>query len=555
MRKTAQVLFFFVVILQSLSSFAFLSHKDSTAVRDTIPIVNIPVGDLSNTRIERNFDSLLSLFYVQNSLKMQDSSRRGANFTVSDLPDSVYINRLKKIPCLVDVSYNDVVKKWIKLYTQRSRVSSEVMLGLMEHYFPIFEEVFDNYGIPLELKYVSIIESALNPKAVSYAGATGIWQFMYGTAKMYSLEINSFIDERRDPYKATEAAAKYFKDLYAIYGDWNLVLAAYNCGPGIVNRAIKRAKGKTNYWDIYPYLPYDTRNYVPAYIAAIYFGHYYKEHNLSPVKIQTQINDTVMVTQKLHLQQVADILGINIEQLRDLNPQYKKDIIPANSKPYALKLPANKASQFAAREQEIYHYKDSLLLTSERNFVSSTSNKKNDSKSKKSSKTSVSNDESDIPEFNPTSVANKTKLIYNVKQGDNYGFIATWYNVSLNELKMWNQTNAKRLQIGQKIIVYVPNNKVSQYKDIDAMTNEQKQEMLNKTAVQNLASANKNYVTTSASIDESFVYYTLKSGDVLPNIVKMYSGVTVRDVMQLNNFSERDVRKLKPGQVIKIKRK
>ena len=230
------------------------------------------------------------------------------------------------------------------------------MLGLSEYYFPMFEEALDRYDLPLELKYLPIIESALNPKALSRAGACGLWQFMYGTGKQMKLEISSFVDDRRDPVKATDAAARYLKSLYGIYGDWHLAIAAYNCGPGNVNRAIRRAGGKTNYWQIYYRLPRETRGYVPAFIAASYVMNYYEAHNLTPQlpEFPTQ-TDTIFVNDYLHFDQIAATLGIEKEQLQALNPKYRRDVVPAKKdRLYSLVLPEDKINEFIDKDTLVF---------------------------------------------------------------------------------------------------------------------------------------------------------------------------------------------------------
>jgi membrane-bound lytic murein transglycosylase D len=241
------------------------------------------------------------------------------------------------------------------MYTQNKKELVGVMIGLSDYYFPLFEEILDLYQLPQEFRFLPIIESALNPRAVSRVGATGLWQFMYGTGRMYKLTINSYVDERRDPIASSHAAARFIKDLYSIYKDWTLVIAAYNCGPGNVNKAIRRAGGKKNYWDIYYYLPRETRGYVPAFIAANYAYYYHKEHNIKPQPINIPLtSDTIMVNQLLHLQQVAEVIGVPINLLRDLNPQYKQDVIPAKDRAFTLKLPADAVGPFIDKEKEIY---------------------------------------------------------------------------------------------------------------------------------------------------------------------------------------------------------
>ena len=256
--------------------------------------------------------------------------------------DSVYIDRLSRIPSIIEMPFNDIVKKYIEAYTGRLRNKVSFMLAAANFYMPMFEEALDTYDLPMELKYLPIIESALNPKALSRQRASGLWQFMLKTSRSYGLETNSLVEERFDPQKSTWAAVRYLKDLFNIYKDWNLVLAAYNCGPGNVNKAIRRAGGSTDYWDLYPFLPKETRGYVPGFIAVNYVMTYYCEHGICPMESQLPaISDTIHINKDLHLQQVASVCNIDIEQLRSLNPQYKKDLIPGNSRVYALRLPNN----------------------------------------------------------------------------------------------------------------------------------------------------------------------------------------------------------------------
>ena len=253
--------------------------------------------------------------------------RRGENVTFQD---SVYLKRLHNLPSEMELSYNSVVRSYIEMYAVRKRDQVSYMLALGDYYFPMFEQALDRYGLPLELKYLPVIESALNPAAVSRAGATGLWQFMLQTGKGYGLEVNSLVDERRYPYKSTDAAVNYLKDLYAIYGDWNLVIAAYNCGPGNVNKAIARNGGKRDYWEIYYSLPRETRGYVPAFIAANYIMNHYADHNICPAHSSslTVALDTVHVNERIHLEQITGVLNIPLEELQRLNPQFRRILIP-----------------------------------------------------------------------------------------------------------------------------------------------------------------------------------------------------------------------------------
>jgi len=323
-----------------------------------------------------DLDSLLNLYMSKTYLGTPgDCEMKNENPTY---PREMYIERLSRIPSVMELAYNNIVQRFIDRYTGRLRYSVSYLLGAANFYIPIFEEALEAYQLPLELKYLPIIESALNPKAVSRAGAAGLWQFMPGTGKQYGLELNSLVDERRDPVKSSYAAARYLRDLYKIFGDWNLVIAAYNCGPENINKAIRRyraAKGRTqedetitaadkDYWQIYPYLPAETRGYVPAFIAANYIMTYYCEHNICPMTTNLPAQtDTIIVHRDVHLEQIAGVIGTNLDLLRSLNPEYRRDIVPGNTKPSPIRLPLADSGKFIDNEDSIYHYRTSELLT------------------------------------------------------------------------------------------------------------------------------------------------------------------------------------------------
>jgi len=485
--------------------------------------------DSIESNFDSNLDSMLNLYYVQEALP-DSFSLEPVTDSIPDFPDSVYIARLAAIPTVINLSYNRIVKNYIDSYAKKRRKSVEVMLGLSEHYFPIFDEIFDYYDIPNEMKYMSIIESALNPRAYSRARALGLWQFMYGTGRMYGLEINSLVDERLDPIKSTHAAARFSRDLYNIYHDWILVIAAYNCGPGNVNRAIRRAGGKTNYWDIYYYLPRETRGHVPAFIAATYLMNYYPEHNLKPVRVEIPIaTDTLHIKESLHLSQVAEVLNIPLKQLQDLNPQYRNNIIPAGKKTYSLCLPNEYTLSFIDYEDSIFTYKDSVFF----NATSLTINP------------ATHNHTVYIPEA-PGS--DYVKLVYTVKSGDNLGYISEWYNVRISDLRYWNNIRRNLIRSGQKLTIYKHKSNADKYRGIDGMTFAQKQARIGKPATttpeQNAPAGNSSGV---------YVMYTVKSGDTLWDIAKLFPGVTDTDIMRLNNIT--DASKIRPGQQLKIKPK
>jgi len=522
-----------------IATFLFFTAYGSMA--STHPTDTIVVNKNESKQIENDLDSLLNLWYVKNSIKSSDVkvlTLPDKEVNIKGISDSVLIARLNAIPSLIELPYNQRIRKYIELYTRRR--SAPVLIGLTDYYFPMFEEILDKYDLPLELKYLPIIESALNPRAVSRAGATGLWQFMYGTGRMFRLEINSFVDDRRDPLKSSYAAAQFLSHLYDMYKDWTLVIAAYNCGPGNVNKAIRRAKGKRDYWDIYPYLPRETRGYVPAFIGAAYMMNYYDKHNIQPIDIKMPVmTDTIMVTKKLHLRQVAEVLKIPIEQVRDLNPQYKKDIIPVTVDPYSLRLPFEYSMAFLDMQDSIYAYKDSIFFNPKRVVITPKKYSKNNYYSASSYKYN----------YKPPSTKNKTKLKYTVKPGDNIGFIADWYNVKVADLKYWNKIGRRNMiRVGQSLEVYVPNKQVYKYKKVNAMNLSQK----NVVAYKNTKTKGAN---TDFKFDKKFEYYKIKPGENLWTVAKKFPGISNLDIMKLNNFTEREVRTLKAGQVIKIKRK
>jgi len=322
-----------------------------------------------------DLDSLLNLYMSKTYLSGDnDCQMKDVNPVYTK---ETYVERLSRIPSVMELAYNDVVQKFIDRYSGRLRYSVSYMLGAVNFYMPIFEEALEAYQLPLELKYLPIIESALNPKAVSRVGATGLWQFMLATGKQYGLEVNSLVDERRDPIKSSYAAARYLKALYRIFGDWNLVIAAYNCGPENINKAIRRARAASghanddtpltaadkDYWHIYPYLPAETRGYVPAFIAANYIMTYYCDHNICPMTTRLPAQtDTVIVHRNVHLGQIAAVLGLDIDMLRSLNPEFRHDVVPGLTKPYAIRLPLADTGRFIDKEDSIYAYRADELL-------------------------------------------------------------------------------------------------------------------------------------------------------------------------------------------------
>lgn len=391
-----------------------------------------------------------------------------------------YQERLRRLPVVMEMPYNSVVQKFIDQYSGRLRRTVSYALGAGNFYIPIFEEALDYYGLPLELKYLPVIESALEPKAKSPAGAVGLWQFMLATGKRYDLKVNSLIDERQDPYKSSWAAARYLRDLYKIYRDWNLVIAAYNCGPTNVNKAIHRADGVRDYWTIYPYLPSETRGYVPAFIAANYIMNYYCEHNICPMKTKLPITtDTVTIMRDLHMQQVAELCNIDVEAIQALNPQYRTQLIPGSSGPMTLRLPTETLNMFIDLKDSVYNYRVDELLTrrscvevddrldnrsvaSKRRAArqqsaseSSSSSRRSVSKSssRKSSRSSSSKSSSRSSRSSRKSKKEKSSASATVRKGDTLIEIAHRNGTTVEKLKKKNKIKGNMIKPGQKLKV------------------------------------------------------------------------------------------------------
>lgn len=512
-------------VLGVVGVFALDNEVKLESESDSIEIkVDIPES------ITSNLDSLLCSWMtcMIDSVPYTDSIH--SHFTDSagpDFADSVYMKRLQLLSesSAIELPFNNKVKAYITLYGKRRREQTEAMLGLSRYFFPMFEEELDRAGLPMELKYLPVIESALNPLAFSRAGASGLWQFMYSTGKMYGLNVTSYIDERRDPEKATKAAVKYLGDMYKIYKDWYLVIAAYNCGPGNVNKAIRRAGNKRDYWKIYYYLPRETRGYVPAFIAANYIMNYNVEHNLSARKpTYSIVTDTFMVNETLHLGQVSELIGCSIDELKYLNPQYRRSVIPAGKKTYALRMPMNYSALFLNHEDSASQYKTDKYLEAKRDVVSPGSYS-----------------------YSADAPNNSSLVYYKVKQGDNLGYIASWYNVKVSRLRYWNNIRRNLIRVGQKLKVYVPANKSEHYSRINSLSFASKQSLVGKSVP-----ANKGNYASSPTSDGKYVYYKVRSGDNLWSIARKFPGISSNDIKRINNIS---TNLLNVGQVLKIKPK
>ena len=510
-------------------------------------------------------DSLLNLWYVHSKVNSEDITEYDMDSVrfQSNVPDEVYIERIRQMNSFITLPYNDIVKNYIILYSEKMPTKMANILGLCKYYMPIFDEILNKYGMPEELKAMAVIESAMNPRAVSRAGAKGMWQFMYATAKMYGLHIDSFVDERLDPVKSAEAAAQYLKDSYEIFGDWNLAIASYNCGAGNVNKAIRRSGGKRAFWDIYPYLPRETRGYVPAFVGALYTMTYYKEHGIKPEAIEMPAHvDTFKITKMLHLRQVSDLTGAPLEELKDLNPQYSHEIVPGNSREYILRLPYNYTNAFIDNEDSLYRHK------AEEYFNPVTLKKIQDG-------------------------ADGERIVYRVKSGDYLGRIASRHRCTVAQIKRWNNLKSNDIRVGQRLVIYrggsapassssteaSSSNKTKASAPANATTYIVKSgDVLGKIAerhgctvaqlkawngltsnnirvgqkliVSGTAADSATQTTSSASAQNGeYTTYTVKSGDSFYSIAKNYPGISAQDIMNFNGLGSSNI---KPGMTIKI---
>ncbi len=449
-------LFIVTLLVISASSLQAQVVDDDTEITVTNEKGENETFDLPEA-MTSEIDSLLHLYNTKTYLK-RDADCNLPNVNKTYEPD-VYKDRLRRLPTIMEMPYNNVVQKFIDRYSNELRNAVGIMLGASNFYMPIFEQALETYSLPLELKYLPVIESGLNPKAVSRVGATGLWQFMLATAKNYGLEINSLLDERCDPIKSSYAAANYLSDLYRIFGDWNLVIAAYNCGPDKLTQAIHRAGGSKDYWKIYPYLPRETRGYVPAFIAANYIMNYYCEHNICPMTTDLPAKtDTILVSRDVHFKQIAQVLNMDEELVRSLNPQYRKDIVIGYTKPSTLRLPVDKINSFIDQEDSVYAYNADVLLTKRsevevaQEVPSYSSGRTSASSSRKSYSRGKSKRSSRKSSRSSRRRRSSSKSV-TIRGGDTLSEIAARNNTTVKKLKKLNGLKGNNIRKGKKIRV------------------------------------------------------------------------------------------------------
>ena len=519
-----------LIIIWAIAPFVLIkaqqSYIDSLEIRqndvDTLEIESdlLPIDSIISylpDNLDENLLTLMESWHSQHFMKTEDFCEDEDQNPL--FSDDLYKRRLERMYCVVPMTYNQHVRKCIDLYAGRRRNLVRYMMGMADFYFPMIEQKLDAHGLPLELKYLAVVESALNPTAQSRVGASGLWQFMLQTGRNYGLEINSLIDERLDAERATEAACKYFKEMYDLYGDWLLTIASYNCGPGGVNKAIRRANGQTDFWKIFPYLPVETRSFIPSYIAVAYIMTYHCEHGLCPVRANFSVaTDTLFVNKALHFDQIVEMLQIDKEAVRFYNPQYKREIIPGHIEPSILRLPIDRTLSFIDKKEDSIssHRREELLA-----FC--------------------------IDSIHP--VGQKETITHIAESNESVYAIANKYGVLPQDLRKWNNLRGSRVAKGAKLKVYIDNGGVP-YQTAN------RQETAPKGST-NVASGVTATQTTGASTAPSstaasntrYIEYKVQEGDSLYAIAKKFPGMTHQKIQEFNGLA---TTKLSIGQVLKI---
>ena len=517
-----------VFLALGLSTTLFLSGSGRLPAQDIFinPARFDTVQSRSVTREDSLTRILLDEFFLSRELRFYDARYResdtaqvqerpslSSTIPVYDNPDSVYQARLDSLnkDFVVKLSYNKTVRNYIDVYVNKRRQQVDVMLALSQYYFPIFEQAMERNGVPTELKYLAIIESALNPRAVSRAGASGCWQFMYSTGKMYDLEIDLAVDERFDPVKASNAAARYLKDLYDNFGDWILAIAAYNCGPGNVNKAIRRAQGKTDFWQIYPFLPRETRGYVPAFIGATYAMNFHEEHGIPARPKLPILTDTLMVDQDLNLKVVAEHLDIPLQILRDLTPQYRMDVIPGNTDYYSIRLPIDFVVKFMENEHDILADTNNLMPPTPARFQ------------------------------------------YRVRRGQTLSGIAANFHVKVSDIVEWNNLRSSTIYPNQILYIYTNNRPRPSSSSLEFPTSKngtgKGQVNMTTTKARGGKPVSKSPSQVQAEASRTFTH-TVKKGETVYSIWRKYPGSSVKGIIKRNKLDAKGT--IRPGQVLTI---
>lgn len=441
----------------------------------------------------------LSFFITVITLCLFSSTTYAESDSIPIFPDLVYEYRITELNNLtpIELEYNQQVRRYIDVYTIEKREHLAEIAGKAKRYFPLIEQKLDEYGLPHELKYLAIVESALDPFAVSSSGAVGLWQFKLNTSRMFDLQVNSYIDERRDPYKSTIAACKYLKYLYNTYGNWQLALASYNGGPGVVRKAIARSNGERSFWELYPYLPEQTKGYVPAFIAVNYAMNYMEKHNIQPKKYDNSFSetDTLKISYKVSFQKIAETLNMDISVLKKLNPMYRKNIIPNLNRPTHLILPKKKVVSYLEKEEKLYNGRK-------------TSKKKHARKNNADEK--------------------GKKIIHRVRKGEYFHKIAMKYNCTIAEIRKWNNLPDNNLHVGQKLEIWVNPEYIKQIEEDELQYRRQ----------------------ASADTSRRVVYYTVEEGDTIWSIANKFNCESIAELIKANDIQ--DETDIKPGKQLKI---
>lgn len=554
-------------ILGSLMFFpAFAAQADKAA---TVLDLKYSITDsdvVFPESFEANTQKMREGWYLKNYTATDDRYRRQPDVPADD---ATIKERLAKLPTVIEMPYNQIVRQYIERYTSRGREQVTTLLGLSIYYMPIFEQALEENGLPLELKYLPVIESGLNPNAVSRHGATGLWQFMLATANGLGMEVSSLVDERRDPYVSSQAAAKYLKDLYSAYGDWSLAIAAYNCGPGTVNKAIRRAGGEPSshdFWSIYNYLPEETRGYVPMFIAANYVMKYYPQHNISPVlPTKPLVTDTLMVSQRVHFDQISHVLDIPVDELRVLNPQFRADVIPGSvERPYTLVLPSQQCHAYIMSEEDILAYEAEK-------YSRRTEVNPGDMPGERPAMASLVDDvpletvsDETASAVSPPA-ADKTGMktvSHKVKPGESLADIARMYEVTPEQIKEWNGLRRNAVRTGQMLRVTTTPALASasgarevaqaqsprrqqQWSDSDNAANGRK---ASSSPSSSRSSKSSNASKKKAAAPRAPASHTVKSGENLTTIARKY-GVTVAELRKSSGLKGDEIH---PGDKIKL---